>query len=396
MISKELKNNLSGSSWVRKMFEEGEKLRAIYGADKVYDFSLGNPEFNPPVEVKTKLKEIVNSDISGIHKYMNNAGFSDVRLKIAENLNKDLISPLGEKHIIMTCGAAGGLNIVLKTILNPEEEVIVFAPFFGEYKFYASNYGGKCIVVPTLKESFQIDLDLFEKSINEKTKAVIINSPNNPTGVIYSEDILKKMADIIDKKEKEYGSYIFLLSDEPYSKIVYDGIKLPVIHNIFKNSIIINSYSKSLSLPGERVGYLAINSKIEDIDLLFNGLVFANRTLGYVNAPALFQKVIADCLDATVDVEAYKERRDILYNELTSLGFSCIKPEGAFYLFPKSLIEDDVEFVLKAKEFNILLSPGSGFGCPGYFRLSYCVSMETIKNSLEGFRKLAEYFNTMH
>ena len=392
MISKELKNNLGGSSWVRRMFEEGEKLKAIYGADKVYDFSLGNPEFNPPVEVKNKLKELVNSDTLGIHKYMNNAGFSDVRLKIAENLNKTLNSPLTEKHIIMTCGAAGGLNIALKTLLNPEEEVIVFAPFFGEYKFYVSNFGGKCIVLPTLKDSFQIDLDAFEKGINDKTKAIIINSPNNPTGVIYSEETLKKMANIIERKEKEYGSYIFVLSDEPYAKIVYDGAMVPVVHNIFKNSIVINSYSKSLSLPGERVGYLALNSKIDDIDLLVNGLVFANRTLGYVNAPALFQKVIADCQDVTVEVDAYKERRDILYNELISLGFSCIKPEGAFYLFPKALIEDDVEFILKAKEFNILLSPGSGFGCPGYFRISYCVSIETIKNSLEGFRKLAEYY----
>lgn len=395
MVSHELKSNLEKSSWIRKMFEEGAILKEKYGDENVFDFSLGNPELEPPKAVTDALRRIVNEENPELHRYMNNAGFTDVRKKVAANINKITKVPLTFEHIVMTCGAAGGLSICFKALLNKGEEVIVFAPFFSEYLSYVSNFGGKAVIVPVSAESFDLDLEAIEKSITSKTKAIVINSPNNPTGVIYSEDALKKMAEIIEIKEKQFNSSICVLSDEPYAKIVYDDVKVPNVLDIFKNCIIVNSFSKSLGLPGERIGYVAVNSKIEEAELLVNGIIYANRTLGYVNAPALFQKVIADCLEENTDVLEYKKRRDVIYEGLISLGFSCVKPQGAFYLFPKALIEDDVEFILKAKEFNILLVPGSGFGCPGYFRLAYCISMETIENSLSAFSKLADYYKQL-
>ena len=392
MISSELKNNMNNSSWIRRMFEEGVKLRQEFGAENVFDFSLGNPELAPPKSVTDTLKKIVNNENVEIHRYMNNAGFGDVRQKVADSINKTTVKPLTTNHIIMACGAAGGLNVCMKTLLNPGEEVIIFAPYFAEYIFYISNFGGKAVIIPTDKDTFQPDLNELEKHITANTKAIIINSPNNPSGVVYSEDILKKMADLVETKEKEFNTSIFVLSDEPYTKIIYDNVNIPNVLNIFKNSMVVNSFSKSLGIPGERIGYIAVNSKIEDVDQLINGLVFTTRTLGYVNSPALFQKVIADSLEDCIDVNEYKKRRDLLYTYLTDLGFSCVKPQGAFYLFPKALIEDDVEFVLKAKEFNLLLVPGSGFGWKGHFRISYCVDMSTIENSLGAFAKLAEYY----
>jgi len=392
MISSELKTNMNNSSWIRRMFEEGVKLRQEFGAENVFDFSLGNPELAPPKSVTDTLKKIVNNENVEIHRYMNNAGFGDVRQKVADSINKTTVKPLTTNHIIMACGAAGGLNVCMKTLLNPGEEVIIFAPYFAEYIFYISNFGGKAIIIPTDKDTFQPDLNELEKHITAKTKAIIINSPNNPSGVVYSEDILKKMANLVETKEKEFNTSIFVLSDEPYTKITYDNVNIPNVLNIFKNSMIVNSFSKSLGIPGERIGYIAVNSKIEDVDLLINGLVFTTRTLGYVNSPALFQKVIADSLEDCIDINEYKKRRDLLYKYLTDLGFSCVKPQGAFYLFPKALIEDDVEFVLKAKDFNLLLVPGSGFGWKGHFRISYCVGMSTIENSLSAFTKLAEYY----
>ncbi len=392
MFSKKIVKNLGSSSWIRAMFEEGEKLRKIYGPDKVYDFSIGNPEMEPPVLVKESLKNIVLSDKPGMHRYMSNAGYNDVRQKVAEYVQKEKDVSLSPENIIMTCGAAGALNIVLKALLNPGEEVIVFSPYFVEYLFYIDNHGGKPVVVSTDKNTFEPDLELLKKHITPSTKAIIINSPNNPTGVIYSEEILSKMEDIISAKEKEFNSHIFIIADEPYDKIVYDGIKVPSILKIFRNSIIVNSFSKSLALPGERIGYVAVSDRIDDVDTLMGALVFCNRTLGFVNAPAVFQKVIADSLDQAVNVEGYKRRRDILYNQLTKLGFSCIKPQGAFYLFPKALIDDDVEFAKRAVKHNLLVVPGTGFGYPGHVRLSYCISMETIENSLPAFEALVEDF----
>ncbi|WMJ79243.1 pyridoxal phosphate-dependent aminotransferase [Clostridium sp. MB40-C1] len=392
MFSKKITNNLKRSSWIRAMFEEGVKLAEKYGVDKVYDYSLGNPYAEPPKEVKEALKKYILSDEKGIHKYMNNAGFGDTRQKIAKHLEKESGISLSSKNVVMTVGAAGGLNVVLKSLLNQGDEVIVFAPYFVEYDFYVDNHGGKTIVVPPDVSNFEPDLNKFEKSITSMTKAIIINTPNNPTGVIYSQEKLEKINDIIKRKEELYGTTIFVISDEPYSEIIYDGLKLPSILSIFDNAIIINSFSKSLGLAGERIGYIAASRRIKDIDILMEALSFCNRTLGFVNAPALFQKVVGDSLNAKVDIEEYKKRRDFLYENLTRIGFECIKPQGAFYLFPKALIEDDVEFAKKALKYNLLIVPGSGFGCPGYFRLSYCVKWDTIEKSIQAFEKLAEEF----
>ncbi|CUH97315.1 putative aspartate aminotransferase YhdR [Propionispora sp. 2/2-37] len=392
MLSQNIHDKISKSSWIRAMFEQGEKLRKIHGPEKVYDFSLGNPDYEPPQEVQASLEKYINGQTAGLHKYMNNAGYPDIREKIAKKTSAETGLPVTLNHIIMTCGAAGGLNVVLKSILNPGDEVIVLAPYFVEYGFYAENHGGKLVVVPTDPSTFEPSLVALEKAVTPKTKALIINSPNNPTGVIYSEEILKQVARLLSNKEREFHTQILVISDEPYSKIIYDDAKVPSILALFPNSAIVNSYSKSLALPGERIGYIAVNPGIEDVELLISGMVFANRTLGFVNAPSLFQRVIGDSLDAAVNTDEYKRRRDYLYNHLIELGFTCVKPEGAFYLFPKALIPDDVEFAQRALKYNLLIVPGSGFGCPGYFRLAYCVSMETIKNSIGAFKALAEEF----
>lgn len=392
MLSQNIQNKISKSSWIRAMFEQGEKLRKLHGPEKVYDFSLGNPDYEPPQEVQDALIKYVTGETAGLHKYMNNAGYPEIREKIAKRTGEESGLPLTSNHIIMTCGAAGGLNVVLKSILNPGDEVIALAPYFVEYGFYAENHGGKLVVVPTDPATFQPSIAALEQAITPKTKALIINSPNNPTGVIYSEAVLTQVAGLLARKEQEFGSQILVISDEPYSKIVYDNAKVPNILSIFPNSAVVNSYSKSLALPGERIGYIAVNPQIKDVELLISGLIFANRTLGFVNAPSLFQKVIGDSLDVAVNTDEYKRRRDYLYSHLTELGFTCVKPEGAFYLFPKALIPDDVEFAQRALKYNLLIVPGSGFGCPGYFRLAYCVSMETIKNSISAFKALAEEF----
>lgn len=392
MFSEKVMASLKNSSWIRAMFEEGEKLRKTFGKDNVFDFSLGNPDPEPPGIVKDTLRNIVLEDKKGLHRYMSNAGFVDVRTKIADSINSEAKLSLGYENIIMTCGAAGGLNVVLKTLLNPGEEVIVFSPYFVEYGFYIDNHGGKTVVVPTDPDTFFPDANVLSKHISKKTKAIIINSPNNPTGAVYSQETLEKMEEIISHFERVYNSKIFVISDEPYSKIVYDNTDVPSVLKIFKNSVVVNSFSKSLALPGERIGYIAVNDKIEDVKTFLSGLVFSNRILGYVNAPALFQKVISEAVSESVDIEIYKKRRDLIYNHITALGFSCVKPEGAFYLFPKSLVEDDVAFVKSALKYNLLLVPGKGFGCPGHFRISYCVSLKTIERSLPAFSRLYNDF----
>ena len=393
MISEKMKTLIGNSSIIRAMFEEGKKLSAIYGEENVFDYSLGNPNVEPPEEIKKAIIDIINEEPQNlVHGYMNNSGYEDVRSEIAEFINKKNNTNLTKDNIIMTCGAAGGLNVILKTLLNPEDEVIVIAPFFGEYANYVSNFNGKLVVVQSNKETFQPDVEELEKSITEKTKAIIINTPNNPTGVIYSDESLKKMAKVIKKKEAEYGTSIYLISDEPYKELVYDGVEVPYLLNYHKNSFIGYSYSKSLSLPGERIGYIVVNSEMDDFDCVIQALNVANRILGFVNAPSLFQRVIARTLGAEVDVNIYKKNRDLLYNHLINLGFECVKPEGAFYLFPKALIDDDKEFAKAAKKYNLLIVPGSSFGCPGYFRLSYCISYDKIEKSLDAFTKLAEEF----
>ena len=393
MISRKMEGIVNNSSLIRAMFEEGNKLAAKYGEENVFDFSIGNPNVDPPQEVKNAIVDILNEESAiYVHGYMNNSGYEDVREAIANYINKNNNTSYTYENIIMTVGAAGGLNVILKCILNPEDEVVVFAPFFGEYRSYVSNYDGKLVIVNSDTKTFQPDIKAFEEAINEKTKAVIINTPHNPTGVIYNEDTIIKLADVLNKKQKQYNTNIYLSSDEPYREVVYGDIKIPHIPNYYNNTFIGYSYSKSLSLPGERIGYIVVGNEMEDKSIMFSALNSATRILGFVNAPSLFQRVIGRTLDAKVDVSKYKQNRDILYNHLISLGFECIKPEGAFYLFPKALIEDDVKFAEAAKKYNLLIVPGSAFGCPGYFRLAYCISTEKIKNSLPAFTKLAEEF----
>lgn len=393
MIADKMVNLVKNSSAIRAMFEEGKIMAAKYGAENVYDFSLGNPNVPAPAEVKQAVyEELEKEDPVVLHGYMNNSGYEDVRGAIAASINKRFGTAFGEQNIIMTVGAAGGLNVILKTLLNPGDEVIVIAPYFGEYNSYVSNYDGKIVVVSPNTETFQPNLEELEQKITAKTKAVIINSPNNPTGVVYSEDTIKKMADILRGKEKELGTDIYLISDEPYRELVYDGIEVPYLTKYYENAIIGYSYSKSLSLPGERIGYLVIPDEVSDAEDVIAAANVATRILGYVNAPSLMQKVVAKCLDAKVDVPFYNRNREALYNGLKEVGFECIKPEGAFYLFVKSPVEDEKAFCAAAKKHNILIVPGSSFACPGYVRIAYCVSYETIMNSMPGFKALAEEF----
>ncbi|MGE5614184.1 MAG: pyridoxal phosphate-dependent aminotransferase [Bacillota bacterium] len=392
MVSEKILDNLKKSSWIRAMFEQGEALRKKYGADNVYDFSLGNPDIEPPEQVKEALKKAVLSDKPKMHGYMSNAGYMDVRAAVASHIRKATGVPLEARHVVMECGAGGAMNVVLKTILNQGEEVIVIAPYFAEYLFYIGNHGGKAVIVDADRSSFQPDPQAIYDAITPATKALIINSPNNPTGVIYGRETLEKMADMISLREKEFGTRICVISDEPYERIIYDGATVPPVFTIFKNSIIVNSFSKSLSLPGERIGYTAVNPLIENVDALMDGLIFSTRTLGFVNAPALFQRILPECLDARVDVLSYKKRRDMLYDIVTKAGFECIKPQGAFYLFPKSPVEDDVSFCKAAIKYNLIIVPGTGFGCRGHFRLAYCVDEKTIANSRKAFEALAEEY----
>ena len=342
MIADKISSNLKKSSWIRAMFDEGMKLRAIYGAENVYDFSLGNPETEPPAGVTKTLEEMVTGREPGIHRYMSNAGYESTRKSIADYLNKHKGSNLIPSHVVMTAGAAGALNVVLKTILNPGDEVIVFSPYFVEYLFYIDNHGGKPVVVPTNKQTFKPEPDTVSGYLTERTRAVIINTPNNPTGVIYDIETLKLLSQVLKDAQQRFNTYIYLVSDEPYDRIVYDNAEVPSIFNVYENSIIVNSFSKSLALPGERIGYIAVNDKIDNYSLLMDGLVFSNRTLGFVNAPALMQKVVEKSLEEKVDMEQYREKRDILYNHLTSIGLMR-KASRAFYLFPETPIEDDVQ-----------------------------------------------------
>lgn len=387
-IAKKINTLLANASFIRKMFEEGERLRQQYGEENVYDFSLGNPEVEPPPAFKEALKKIALEPVPGMHRYMSNAGYAHTRRAVAEALAEQTGLPFRENHIVMTCGAGGALNVVLKTILDPGDEVIILKPFFVEYKFYIDNHGGVVKEVPTTA-AFDLDLDAIGAAISAKTKGMIINSPNNPTGVVYGAGSLAGLGELLQAKESELGHPVFVISDEPYARIAYDGITVPSVFKYIKNSIVVTSHSKDLALPGERIGYAAISPQIEEAGLLMEGLVFCNRTLGFVNAPALMQHLVAGLQHESVDVAAYQEKRDILYQQLTALGFKMIKPQGAFYLFPQSPLANDVEFVQIAQKHNILVVPGSGFGAPGYFRISYSVDKQVILNSLPAFKALA-------
>ena len=393
MIADKMVSLVKNSSAIRAMFEEGKILAAKYGAENVYDFSLGNPNVPAPVQVKEAIIEELNKeDPVVLHGYMNNSGYEDVRDAIAQSINKKFDTAFTEKNIIMTVGAAGGLNVILKTLLNPGDEVIAIAPYFGEYNSYVSNYDGKIVVVSPNTVDFQPNLEEMEQKITAKTKAVIINSPNNPTGVVYSEATIMKMADMLRAKQKEFGTDIYLISDEPYRELAYDGVEVPYLTKYYENAIIGYSFSKSLALPGERIGYLVIPNEVADFEDVLAAANVATRILGYVNAPSLMQKAVAKCLDAQADVPYYDRNRETLYSGLKEMGFECIKPEGAFYLFMKSPIADEKEFCQAAKKHNILIVPGSSFACPGYVRIAYCVSYETIVNSMPGFKALAEEF----
>lgn len=393
MISEKMKAFTANSSVIRAMFEEGKKMSALYGAENVYDFSLGNPSVEPPKSVKDAIIKILNEETPNfVHGYTNNSGYEDVRKFVADSTNTEFGTNFDTENIVMTCGAAGALNIIFKSILNPNDEVIVFAPFFGEYNAYVKNYDGKLVIVEADTETFQLNIEAFKSKINKNTKAVIINTPNNPSGVVYSEETIKKLASVMSEAEKEIGHPIYLISDEPYRRLIYDGLTVPFVSKYYKNTFVAYSFSKSLSLPGERIGYIIVNSEIDDFEEMMNALNVANRIIGFVNAPSLFQRVLPYCMNEKTDIETYDKNRKLLYGMLKDLGFECVKPEGAFYMFPKTLIPDDKEFCNAAKEFRILSTPGSAFNCSGYFRLSYCVSTETIERSYDSFKALAKKY----
>ena len=383
-ISKKVNEFMEKSSWIRKMFEEGIRLKQEYGEENVFDLSLGNPVIEPPEIVQNALVEAAKDTSPGLHRYMPNAGLQDVRAAIAESLSGECKLELSSNHLVMVCGAAGGLNITLKTLLDNGDEVIIFSPYFVEYLFYIDNHGGKAVPIKTNKD-FSLDFDSLKSALNENTKAVIINSPNNPTGVVYSCEELKKLAKILKKHSNETGRSVYLVSDDPYKKITFDGVETANILEFYENSVYITSHSKDIALPGERIGFVAVHPQCDDADSLIVGLIFSNRVLGFVNAPALIQRVIKNVQGVTVDVGQYQKKRDFLYGELTRIGYEVVKPKGAFYFFPKAPIFDEVEFAKKLAEEKVLVVPGRGFGCPGYFRISYCLTDSVLEGSIVGF-----------
>ena len=385
-ISKKVTGFMEKSSWIRKMFEEGIRLKQQFGDENVFDLSLGNPVMEPPQEVRNALIESAQDESPGLHRYMPNAGFADVRTVIADSLSPECKIKLSANDVVMVCGAAGGINITLKTLLDPGDEVIIFTPYFVEYLFYADNHGGKAVAVPT-RDDFHLDFSALKSALNEKTKAVIINSPNNPTGVVYSRQELQELGQILKAHSDQTSKVVTLISDDPYKKIAFDGVEVPNIMEFYDNSIYITSHSKDIALPGERIGFVALHPRCEDAGSLMAGLIFCNRVLGFVNAPALIQRVIKKVQGVTVDVELYRRKRDFLYQELTRIGYQVVKPQGAFYLFPQSPLQDEVKFVRKLAEKKVLVVPGRGFGLPGYFRISYCLPDSVLEGSIAGFEQ---------
>ena len=383
-IAKRIQEAIQGSSWIRKMFEEGTRLKAVHGADNVFDFSLGNPDLEPPDSFRQALMAVASGDITGAHAYMPNAGLKETREAVAAYVSQEQGVKLAADHILMTCGAAGALNCILKALLNPGDEVIVSAPYFVEYGFYADNHGGCIRVVPT-RSDFTLNLEAIAAAINPRTTVILINSPNNPTGQVYDESSLRALGELLSDRSRRLGKTLYLVSDEPYRKIVYDGFAVPSILAAYRNSVVATSYSKDLSLPGERLGYAAVHPEADQVEALMGGMVLANRVLGFVNAPALMQRVVQRLQGACVDVRMYQVRRDLFCRGLAEAGYDVVQPRGAFYLFPRSPIADDVAFVRLLQQKNVLVVPGSGFGAPGYFRIAYCVPERTIEGSLRGF-----------
>ena len=390
-ISKKIEDIISKASFIRKMFEEGARMKAQYGAENVYDFSLGNPKLPPPEKFSELLRDTVDSCGLGDHCYMPNTGYPMVCGSVADYLAEEQQAPVTDKEVMMTCGASGALNVALKTILDPGDEVITPAPCFVEYKFYADNHGGVLKTVQS-KPDFQLDLHALSEAITAKTKAVLINSPNNPTGQVYPEEDLVALGSLLEKRGKEYKRTIYLISDEPYRKIVYDDVKVPSIFTSYKNSIIGTSYSKDISIPGERIGFIAINPAATYKTELAAGMTVANRILGFVNAPALMQRVVACMQGMSVEISEYARKREILCDGLAGFGYEFIKPLGTFYLFPRSPIADDVKFADALKEERVLVVPGSGFDGPGHFRIAFCVDDDVIKNSMPGFERAIDKF----
>lgn len=392
-ISKKVQQFMDQGSWIRRMFEDGIALKQQFGDQNVFDLSLGNPVIDPPVEFFSELKRIANDPVPGMHRYMPNAGYVETRAAVATQLREEIGLDFSAEDIIMTVGAGGALNVVFKTLLDPGDEVIIFTPYFVEYQFYADNHSGLCRAVQT-DENFNPDLGLLERAITPKTRVVLVNSPNNPTGVVYNPQVIAQMSNVIQAKEREYDEEIFLVSDEPYRKILFDGIEFPQIFNYHVRSIVVTSHSKDLALPGERIGYIAVHPDYDQRRQVVDGLTFCNRTLGFVNAPALMQHIVRGLQSATVDVGQYQVKRDFLYERLTEMGYKVTKPQGAFYMFPKAPIEDEIAFVEELQRHNVLVVPGRGFGLPGYFRLSYCVDHATLEGSLTGFRTAMERFSS--
>ena len=391
-VSERVRENMARGSWIRKMFEVGASLKQQYGEENVFDLTLGNPVMEPPAEFHEELRRLVGKPLRGMHRYMQNAGYAETRTAVAAQLSLETGMKFTMNDIVMTCGAAGALNVVLKTILNPGDEVIIFAPFFAEYVNYIDNHDGVSRILPT-DEQFIPRLDSLEAAIGAKTRAVLINSPNNPSGAVYSEDFIHQLGELLSKKEAQYGTPLFLISDEAYRKIIYDGQSYPFIWPHYQQSIVATSHSKDLALPGERIGYIAIHPGCSQREELVDGFIHCNRILGYVNAPALMQHVVSHLQSVTVPVSEYQRKRDFLYSSLVETGYSVTKPQGAFYMFPKSPLEDDVAFVRELQEWKVLVVPGRGFGSPGYFRVSYCVDDKTLEGSLSGFSKTARKFN---
>jgi aspartate aminotransferase len=382
-VARKIAGFLESASWIRRMFEQGIQLKKQFGEDNVFDLSLGNPVMEPPPELQRALIAAVGDATPGTHRYMPNAGLPEVRRAIARALSADCGAELGEQHVVMVCGAAAGLNIVFKTLFDPGDEVIVLSPFFVEYGFYADNHGGKAVPVAT-RPDFTPDMDAIRKAITPRTKALVVNSPNNPTGVVYSRACLRELADLLTAESRRLGRTIFLVSDDPYKKIVFDGLETPNIFEFYQDSIYITSHSKDLAVPGERIGYVAVHPQCRDAATLVEGMVFCNRVLGFVNAPALIQRAIKDVQSVTVDVEQYRRKRDLLYGELCRIGYSVVRPQGAFYMFPQSPLADEVEFIKLLTERRVLAVPGRGFGLPGFFRLSYCFDDRVIAGAIPG------------
>jgi aspartate aminotransferase len=390
-ISKKIENIVAGSSFIRKMFEEGAKLKQQYGAENVYDFSLGNPNMAPPEKFNEVLRDIVSTCGLDDHCYMPNTGYPMACGSVADYLSREQEVTVSDKDVLMTCGASGALNVALKSVLDPGDEVLTPAPCFVEYKFYADNHGGVLKKVQTTPE-FQLDMQAIEAAITPRTKVFLINSPNNPTGAVYSEKRMRQLGELLTRKSNELDRTIYLLSDEPYRKIVFDGVKVPSIFTAYNDSLIGTSYSKDVSIPGERIGFLAVNPRARHRSALLGAMAVANRILGYVNAPALMQRVVACIQGLSVDISEYKRKRDMLCEALASFGYDFVKPEGTFYLFPRSPITDDIEFVDTLKDERILVVPGTGFDGPGHFRIAFCVDDATIEGALPGFKRAIEKY----